>query len=101
MMLSNERVPENPKQCGTFFTFCPRQKLNERSHKVRLAIGNGMRVDVWRDFLSRFGDIEIREFYGATEGNFVLLNYVSKIGAVGRDTFLHQVQIHVSIHNMK
>lgn len=60
-----------------------------------------MRADVWRDFLSRFGNIQIREFYGATEGNFVLLNYVGKIGAVGRDNFLHKVQIHVSVHNMK
>nr|XP_046249231.1 very long-chain acyl-CoA synthetase-like isoform X2 [Scatophagus argus] len=66
------------------------RKLNDRSHKVRLAVGNGIRADVWRDFTSRFGNIQIREFYGATEGNFFLLNYTGKIGAVGRDTFLHK-----------
>ncbi|XP_040893865.1 very long-chain acyl-CoA synthetase-like [Toxotes jaculatrix] len=66
------------------------QKLNDRSHKVRLAIGNGIRADVWRNFISRFGNIEIREFYGATEGNFALMNYSGKIGAIGRDTFLHK-----------
>ncbi|XP_071352368.1 long-chain fatty acid transport protein 2-like [Trachinotus anak] len=64
------------------------KKLSDRSHKVRLAIGNGIRADVWRDFISRFGNVEIREFYGATEGNFALLNYIGKIGAIGRDTFL-------------
>uniref|UniRef100_A0A3B4WXU7 long-chain-fatty-acid--CoA ligase n=1 Tax=Seriola lalandi dorsalis TaxID=1841481 RepID=A0A3B4WXU7_SERLL len=62
----------------------------DRSHKVRLAIGNGIRADVWRDFISRFGNVEIRELYGATEGNFALLNYSGKIGAIGRDTFLNK-----------
>ncbi|KAG8012733.1 Very long-chain acyl-CoA synthetase, partial [Nibea albiflora] len=66
------------------------RKLNDRRHKVRLAIGNGIRAEVWREFINRFGNIQIREFYGATEGNFSLLNYSGKIGAVGRDTFLHK-----------
>ncbi|KAM9352341.1 long-chain fatty acid transport protein 2-like [Symphorus nematophorus] len=66
------------------------KKLNDRSHKVRLAVGNGIRPEIWRDFIRRFGNIQIREFYGATEGNFGLLNYSGKIGAVGRDTFLHR-----------
>uniref|UniRef100_UPI0037E88A65 long-chain fatty acid transport protein 2-like n=1 Tax=Semicossyphus pulcher TaxID=241346 RepID=UPI0037E88A65 len=67
------------------------KKPNDQIHKVRLAIGNGMRADVWSDFISRFGNVEMREFYGATEGNFSLLNYSGKIGAVGRDTFLHRL----------
>ncbi|XP_044048975.1 very long-chain acyl-CoA synthetase-like [Siniperca chuatsi] len=66
------------------------KKFNDRSHKVRLAVGNGLRADVWRDFISRFGNVQIREFYGATEGNFSFLNYSGKIGAVGRDTFIHK-----------
>lgn len=59
---------------------------------MRLAIGNGIRADVWRDFTRRFGNIQIREFYAATEGNFALLNYTGKIGAVGRDGFLFRVK---------
>lgn len=47
---------------------------------------------MWRDFINRFGNVEIREFYGATEGNFSLLNYSGKIGAIGRDTFLNRVK---------
>uniref|UniRef100_A0A672JDD4 long-chain-fatty-acid--CoA ligase n=1 Tax=Salarias fasciatus TaxID=181472 RepID=A0A672JDD4_SALFA len=57
------------------------KKDNEKNHKVRLAIGNGLRSDVWSEFLNRFGDIKVREIYGATEGNIVLMNYTSKIGA--------------------
>ncbi|XP_054632820.1 long-chain fatty acid transport protein 2-like isoform X2 [Dunckerocampus dactyliophorus] len=63
---------------------------NERSHKVRLAIGNGIRANVWRDFLNRFGNIRIVELYGATEGNFFLMNDCGKIGAVGRASFLYR-----------
>uniref|UniRef100_A0A3P9DRG4 long-chain-fatty-acid--CoA ligase n=1 Tax=Maylandia zebra TaxID=106582 RepID=A0A3P9DRG4_9CICH len=77
------------------------QKLTDKNHKVRLAVGNGIRADVWRDFVRRFGEIQIREFYGATEGNFALLNYSSKMGALGRHTFLHKVKVHVSAHIKK
>lgn len=73
--------------------FPPHQKLNDRSHRVRFAIGNGMRPEVWREFINRFGNIQIAEFYGATEGNFFLMNYSGKIGAIGRDFYLHKVKI--------
>ncbi|XP_034536904.1 very long-chain acyl-CoA synthetase-like [Notolabrus celidotus] len=63
---------------------------NERDHKVRLAIGNGVRAEVWREFLNRFGNIEVREFYAATEGNVGFVNYAGKIGAIGRVNFLHR-----------
>ncbi|KAF7663750.1 hypothetical protein LDENG_00201990 [Lucifuga dentata] len=66
------------------------KKDNDRNHKIRIAIGNGIRADVWRDFLNRFGNVRIMEFYGATEGNMGLWNYSCRIGAVGRDTFLQQ-----------
>lgn len=56
-----------------------------------MAIGNGIRPEVWREFVSRFGNIQIKEFYGATEGNFAMINYIGKVGAVGRDTFVHKV----------
>ncbi|KAG7522908.1 very long-chain acyl-CoA synthetase-like [Solea senegalensis] len=64
------------------------KRLSDRRHKVRLAIGNGIRADVWREFNSRFGNIEIKELYGATEGNLFLMNYCGKVGAVGRINFL-------------
>uniref|UniRef100_A0A8C0RUB8 long-chain-fatty-acid--CoA ligase n=1 Tax=Canis lupus familiaris TaxID=9615 RepID=A0A8C0RUB8_CANLF len=66
------------------------QKPNDRVHKVRLAIGNGLREDVWREFIRRFGDICIYELYAATEGNIAFLNYTRKIGAVGRINYLQK-----------
>uniref|UniRef100_A0A4W3K3Q5 long-chain-fatty-acid--CoA ligase n=1 Tax=Callorhinchus milii TaxID=7868 RepID=A0A4W3K3Q5_CALMI len=64
------------------------KKDNDRDHKVRTAIGNGLRADVWREFLDRFGDIRVCEFYGATEGNTGFMNYVGKIGSSGRTNFI-------------
>ncbi|XP_041791939.1 very long-chain acyl-CoA synthetase [Chelmon rostratus] len=63
---------------------------NDKDHKVRLAIGNGVRAEIWREFLSRFGNIEVREFYASTEGNVGFVNYAGKIGAIGRVNFLHR-----------
>ena len=56
----------------------------ENKHKIRVCCGNGLRPDVWPRFRDRFGLDTILEFYGATEGNVVLLNYDSKPGSVGR-----------------
>ncbi|NWW86013.1 S27A3 protein, partial [Rhynochetos jubatus] len=50
---------------------CP----GEREHGLRLAVGSGLRPDVWRSFLQRFGAIRIVETYGMTEGNVTLFNY--------------------------
>ncbi|NXX58423.1 S27A2 synthetase, partial [Scopus umbretta] len=60
------------------------QRNNDQVHKVKLAIGNGIRADVWREFIRRFGNINILEFYASTEGNISFVNYTGKIGAVGR-----------------
>jgi fatty-acyl-CoA synthase len=56
----------------------------ERSHKLRLCCGNGLRPDIWETFGTRFGIREIREFYAATEGNAILFNLDNTPGAVGR-----------------
>lgn len=69
------------------------QRENDKDHKVRLAIGNGVRAEIWREFLNRFGNIEIREFYASTEGNLGFVNYTGKIGAIGRVNFFHQVRM--------
>ena len=57
----------------------------ERTHAVRAFAGNGMREDVWREVIRRFGRVEIKEFYGSTEGNIAIANLEGKkIGSVGR-----------------
>ncbi|MBN3296310.1 S27A2 synthetase, partial [Amia calva] len=76
--------------CIIKLVFPPLQRDNDRDHKVRIAIGNGLRADVWKDFLKRFGDIRITEFYGATEANIGFVNYVGKIGAIGRVNFVQR-----------
>ncbi|XP_037689940.1 very long-chain acyl-CoA synthetase isoform X2 [Choloepus didactylus] len=66
------------------------QKPNDRDHKVRMALGNGLRGDIWKEFIKRFGDIHIYEFYASTEGNVGFFNYTRKIGAVGRLNYLQK-----------
>jgi fatty-acyl-CoA synthase len=56
----------------------------ERSHRVRIAIGNGLSPEAWRPFLDRFGPLRILEFYASTEGNVWLYNLEGKIGSIGR-----------------
>lgn len=62
-------------------------------------IGNGLRPQIWNQFVTRFNVKQVYEFYGATEGNsnlskhffwkfLVLINFLSvnidsKVGAVG------------------
>ena len=53
-------------------------------HALRLAIGNGLRADVWRAFETRFAIPRIIEFYAATEGSFSLFNLEGEPGAIGR-----------------
>ena len=56
----------------------------ETMHRIRLACGNGLRPDIWADFQKRFHIPKVLEWYAATEGNCVFLNFDGKIGAVGR-----------------
>lgn len=57
---------------------------SERSHKIRLAVGNGLRPEIWEPFQKRFNIPRIVEFYGATEGNIALMNYDGTVGSIGR-----------------
>ncbi len=57
---------------------------NERKHKLRLAVGNGLRPEIWKEFQTRFRIPHVLEFYGATEGNVALMNFDGTVGAVGR-----------------
>ncbi|XP_021967269.2 long-chain fatty acid transport protein 4 [Folsomia candida] len=54
----------------------------DKQHKVRVMYGNGLRGEIWADFVSRFG-VKISEFYGATEGNCNMVNLDGRVGAIG------------------
>ncbi|XP_004596968.2 long-chain fatty acid transport protein 5 [Ochotona princeps] len=60
------------------------QQPDDKIHSVRLAIGNGLRENVWKAFQQRFGPIRICEAYGSTEGNAGFFNYPGHCGAVGK-----------------
>ncbi|KAI9716205.1 MAG: hypothetical protein M1828_000431 [Chrysothrix sp. TS-e1954] len=64
---------------------------NDKNHSVRLAIGNGMRADVWDRFKARFRIETIAEFYAATEapgGTFNISSNDFSRGAIGRNGLL-------------
>ncbi len=59
--------------------------LGEKNNPVRLFAGSGMRRDVWRRLVERFGPVGVLELYASTEANTVLANARGKkIGSVGR-----------------
>ncbi|XP_029414345.1 bile acyl-CoA synthetase isoform X3 [Nannospalax galili] len=60
------------------------QQSDDKTHTVRLAVGNGLRSDVWETFQQRFGPVRIWEVYGSTEGNMGFANYAGRCGAVGK-----------------
>jgi fatty-acyl-CoA synthase len=56
----------------------------ELPNPVRVAVGNGLRPDIWPRFKARFGIEHIREFYGATEAPGFIANLSGREGSVGR-----------------
>ncbi len=66
-----------------YLTLSP-ARPNESRHHLRLAVGNGLSGDVWKNFQGRFAIPQILEFYAATEGCVSLYNCEGKPGAVGR-----------------
>lgn len=66
----------------------------DRKHRVRIALGNGLRPDVWNRFKNRFGIEYIAEFYGSTEGSFAMWNLSRNdfaLGAIGRNGWLYSL----------
>ena len=57
---------------------------SDRGHRIRMAVGNGLRPDIFAAFQARFAIPHVLEFYAATEGNVALFNFDSHPGAVGR-----------------
>ncbi|XP_065076114.1 long-chain fatty acid transport protein 4-like [Ochlerotatus camptorhynchus] len=55
----------------------------DKAHKVRLIFGNGLRPQIWPQFVERFTIPRVAEFYGATEGNANIVNLDNTVGAIG------------------
>lgn len=68
----------------------------DKQHRVRVALGNGLRPDVWNKFKERFGVEYIAEFYGSTEGSFATFNLSRNdfsMGAVGRNGWFYSAMV--------
>ena len=59
------------------------QSEADKGHKIRCMFGNGLRAEIWQEFVTRFNIPQIGEFYGATEGNANLINIDNIVGACG------------------
>ena len=59
------------------------ERDTDRDHRVRAAIGNGLRPELWEAFQNRFGIPHINEFYGASEGNLAFTNTFNVPGSCG------------------
>ncbi|MEM7136993.1 MAG: alpha/beta fold hydrolase [Myxococcota bacterium] len=63
----------------------PPPSTADHDNPIRLFAGSGLRKDVWRRIVDRFGPMGILEFYASTEGNAVLANASGeKQGALGQ-----------------
>ncbi len=59
--------------------------IGETNNPVRLFAGSGLRRDVWRRLVDRFGPVGVLEMYASTEASIVLANARGKkLGSVGR-----------------
>lgn len=70
-------------------------EVTSLQHKLKFAVGNGLRPEVWDDFQDGFKLPLVVEFYAATEGNGALINFCRRgdrqsRGAVGRTGALMQ-----------
>ncbi|KAJ8679470.1 hypothetical protein QAD02_015257 [Eretmocerus hayati] len=58
-------------------------KPEDSTHPVRLMVGNGMRPQIWQNFVDRFKIEQVNEVYGSSEGNANIINVDNTVGAVG------------------
>lgn len=58
-------------------------KKSDCDHKLRMIFGNGLRPQIWTEFVNRFNIPKVAEFYGATEGNANIVNIDNVVGAIG------------------
>lgn len=77
-------VQQSKKWVRLMFTLSIKQSDLDGVHNVRVAFGNGLRVDIWEEFKNRFKIPRIVEFFGATEGTGVFTNVTNTVGAIGR-----------------
>ncbi len=63
----------------------------DRAHRVRIAVGNGLRPEIWDDFTERFGIGRVVEFYSASESNIGFVNVFGQRHTVGFSPLPHAI----------
>jgi len=58
-------------------------RADDRAHKIRVIVGNGLRPEIWQEFTRRFGIGRVAEFYAASEGNTGFINVFNIPGSTG------------------
>lgn len=59
------------------------ESTQDKCHQVRTIFGNGLRPQIWKQFVDRFNIPRVCEFYGATEGNANIVNITNTVGSIG------------------
>ncbi|CAJ0953070.1 unnamed protein product, partial [Mesorhabditis belari] len=59
------------------------ESKEEKQHRVRVMWGNGLRPEIWKQFVDRFEIKRIGELYGSTEGNSNIVNVDNHVGSCG------------------
>ncbi|KAK4885885.1 hypothetical protein RN001_002156 [Aquatica leii] len=52
-------------------------------HSLDLIYGNGLKPQIWKEFITKFKVKRVAEFYASTEGNFALYNIDNSVGNTG------------------
>jgi fatty-acyl-CoA synthase len=73
----------------------------ELPNPVRVAVGNGLRPDIWPRFKARFGIENIREFYGATEAPGFIANISGREGSVWLRIVQYDVDLDQHLHDSR
>jgi len=58
----------------------------DRNHKLKKIIGNGLRPSIWNEFKTRFGIDTVAELYASSEGNIGFSNFFNMNKTVGFST---------------
>lgn len=66
------------------YLLCQPPSPNDKAHNVRVMFGNGLRAEIWSEFVNRFNIHHISELYGSTEGNSNIVNIDNKVKSISR-----------------
>lgn len=71
----------------------------DTNHSLRVIFGNGLRPQIWPQFVNRFKIPQVAEFYGATEGNANIGKTKIRTNRLKIDNSLHfTINHHIAVN---